>query len=189
MSRLAIIPLNKIPSFCPTCGHPVPEEERRRQTIPFKCSNPNIPKPHLIFLSPNPVAAHILFVRLSEGGLGVALGRRGLSYEVAFGKWALPGGFTEAETGAEAAVSEFKEELNVDVSDISVRHVAEYYDPNTFCAIHFYAGLWPHAEPPKLEITRESSEVQICPVSSLPDDLAFPYQADVIRKAAELFAS
>jgi len=143
----------------------------------------------LTFVSPNPVAVHILFVRLGGSRFGVALGRRGLKHEAAYGKWALPGGFTEAETGVEAAIAEFKEELMVDVSRVRVRHVDEHYDPDTFCAIHFYAGLWPEVDPPKLQVTRESSEVQICPIATLPADLAFPYQADIIRSAIRHFAS
>lgn len=185
MSRLAIIPPNRIPYFCPycDCGHPVLEVERSRQTHPFRCSNPE--KPHLIFVSPNPVAVHILFVRLENGSLGVALGRRNLRHEVAYGMWALPGGYTEAETGAQAAVSEFMEELKVDVSGVPIRHVNEHYDPSTFCAIHFYAGIWPHEQLPELHVTRESSEVMLCPIHALPTDLAFPYQAEIILEAAK----
>lgn len=190
MSRLAVIPDARIPHFCPfkNCGHPILEAERSRQTHPFRCSNPELEKPHLIFVSPNPVSVHMLFVPLPDGRLGVCMGRRGLSYEVAYGKWSLPSGFIEAETGFEAAVDEFHEELLVDVSGVPLEHVAEHYDANTFCSLHFYAGLWPHTEPPQLQITRESSEVNTFPLNELPEDMAFPYQAEIVlRVAAERF--
>lgn len=185
MGRTATLPLRHIPKFCQECGHPIPSEERDRYTHPFKCSNPA--GSHLIFVSPKPVAVHILLVRLADGELGVALGRRGLEYEVAYGKWALPGGFIEAETGQEAAIGEFWEELRVDVSEVQTQHVDECYDASTHCSIHFYAGLWPYAQLPELQATKESSEVQICPVNALPNDLAFPYQPDIIRRAASQY--
>lgn len=186
MSRLAIIPDARIPYYCPykDCGHPIAEEERARKTHPFRCSNPMLERPHLIFISPNPVSVHMLFVRLPDGRLGVCMGRRGLKHEPAYGKWSLPSGFIEAETGFEAALDEFREELLVDISNIPVEHVAEYYDASTFCSLHFYAGLWPQAEPPPLQITRESSEVKIFPFDELPEDLAFSYQAEIIRRVA-----
>jgi ADP-ribose pyrophosphatase YjhB (NUDIX family) len=191
VSRIAIIPDARIPHFCPfkDCGHPISETERARRTHPFRCSNTQIEKPHVIFISPNPVSVHMLFVRLPDGRLGVCFGRRGLSYEVAFGKWSLPSGFIEAETGFEAAIDEFNEELRVDVSGIPVEHVAEHYDPDTFCSLHFYAGFWPHAEPPQLQTTKESSEVNIFPIDELPDNLAFPYQKAIILRVAERFTA
>jgi len=187
-AQKAIIPFSKIPKFCPFCAHPVPEEERQRQTHPFLCSNTAIPKPHQIFVSPLPVAVHILLVRLDDGRLGVCLGRRGLVYEIAFGKWALPGGYIEGETGEEAAIHEFGDEVGVDVSTVLLQHVAERYDPATFCSLHFYAGIWPHSDPPELQITEETTETMICPIDELPEDMAFPYQKEIIIEAAMLFA-
>jgi 8-oxo-dGTP pyrophosphatase MutT (NUDIX family) len=189
MSRLAIIPLHRIPKYCPECGTAFPDSERVRQTHPFVCDRPHGSdgKRYLHFISPQPVSVHILFVRLVSGGLGVVMGRRGLEYEVAFRKWALPGGFIEAETGAEAALDEFREELGVDVSSVPIEHVAERYDSSTFCSIHFYAGLWQHPVPPQLQCTRETLETGIFPIDQLPIDLAFPYQAEIIQKAALRF--
>ncbi len=183
LAEQMMIPMNKIPKFCQYCGHPLREEERLRQIQPFPCSNPDLTKPHEIWVSPNPVAVHILLIDLPDNRTGVPFGLRSVREDPGFGKWSLPGGFVGCETARRAAVRELGEEFGVEINEIDALFLTDYYDAVTHCVNLFHASRWPQREPPKLEAKAENKLVRIFTLDDLPKDLAFPYQERMVMEA------
>lgn len=171
-TALLPIPEGRRPKFCQECGSKVTDGDRFRH--PYTCF-----KGHLLFVSPQPVAIAIVFVKRG-GEWFVPYGLRAIA--PGEGQWALPGGFLEGgETVSLAAARELFEEMGALVSEM--QYAKEYPKPEYWLHLFFAATIWDEEVHGTFPLTpqQETREVRLFPVDDLPADSAFPEQNEIVR--------
>ena len=143
---------------------------------PFRCING-----HEEWFSPKPVAAVILRV-----GPSIVLVQRAIAPRI--GDWCLPGGFVQrGETFAAAAARELFEETGISVPIANFMYLSEAAVLEAGVNLVFFVAFWPDGKPlPRIVHDNESFMVMTCPITLLPENMAFPTHVDAIRQAAEI---
>ena len=143
---------------------------------PFRCING-----HEEWFSPKPVAVAILRV-----GPSVVLVQRAIAPKI--GDWCLPGGFVQrGETFAAAAARELFEETGISIPIANFMYLCEAAVLEAGVNLVFFVAFWPDGVPlPDFVHDHESFAVTTCPITQLPENMAFPTHVDAIRQAAEI---
>jgi 8-oxo-dGTP diphosphatase len=161
-------------NFCPGCGAPVVSRfvEGRDRWVCDACS---------VIHYRNPVPSTTCLIP-TDGGI-VLVKRR---YDPAMGKWALPGGFVDAEeTVTEGAVREVKEETNLDVQLEGLLGVYSYVDPRKSGLVVLFQARVVGGQPCAGD---DAVEVATFPLDELPP-LAFESHRRAVARYRELLAA